>query len=61
MGGCAREALSDGLQCCSGQVSFHTKLPYVNNAPLPMFTTKVPGMGAASIHSPARFWTCSPG
>ena len=28
--------------------------------PFPMLTTKVPGMGGASIHCPERFWTCSP-
>ena len=31
------------------------------NIPLPMLTTKVPGMGGTSIHSPERFWTWRPG
>ena len=29
--------------------------------PLPILTTKVPGMGGTSIHSPERFWTWRPG
>lgn len=29
--------------------------------PFPMLTTKVPGMGGASIHCPERFWTWRPG